>query len=108
MADSTASKKESLDHPKVDVRAEPDWDKDSDPDWHYIDKVQENIQREVKQALQDAEDEGSGVQIGAAHDAVDVASRHVDPSKVDKIHVEIDDDDGRHIEIERPASGKNR
>jgi len=104
----TDDKKDSLDNPKVEVRAEPDYDEDHSPDWDYIDKVEESVKQDVEQALEEAEDKGSGAQIGAANDAVDDASEKVDPNRIDKIHVDIEDDDGRHVEIHREARGRDR
>ncbi len=101
-------KKAPLNNPEIDVRAEPDWDNDFDSDWDYLEKVAENVKEGVQKAIDDSEGDGAGSQIGAANDAVDDASRRVDPDKVDTIHVYIDDDDGRHIEIKREASGEER
>jgi len=102
-------KKSPLKDPDVEVRAEPDYDDpDVDLDWDYVEKVEKNVKEDVRRALDSAEDDGAGAQIGAANDAVDEASTKVDPHKIDKIHVEIDDEEGRHVEIVKKASGQDR
>jgi hypothetical protein len=105
VADNTG-KKPPLKDPKVEVRAEPDWDSGEDPDWDYIDKVQEGVDKEVSEAVEEAEPDGAAAQVGAATEKVEEASKKVNPKKVDRLTVHIDDKDGRHTEIVRKATGE--
>ncbi len=104
----TDEKRVPLNSPKVDVRAEPDYESNEQPDWDYVDKVEDNVKEDVERALEKTENDGAGTQIGAANDAVDDASEKIDPNRVKKIHVDIEDEDGRHVEIHREAHGRER
>ncbi|MBU0624753.1 hypothetical protein KKF05_00235 [Patescibacteria group bacterium] len=110
MADDQ-EKKESLKNPEIEVRVEPNWEHKSGLNdgemWDYVDKVTEGVERDVRRAVDEADGQGVGTQIGAASDAVDEASQQIDSDKIERIHVEIDDDDGRHVEIEKELVERN-
>jgi hypothetical protein len=103
---SEKSNRQPLKNPKVEVRAIPDYEKD-EQDWGYVDRVQENVKRGVEDALDKTKGDGVSQQVAAANDAVDDAGGQVNSNRVDRIHVEIDDDDGRHFEIDSPAGEKD-
>lgn len=110
MADDQG-KKESLKNPEIEVRVEPNWDHKSGLDdgemWDYVDKVTEGVENDVHRAVEQADGQGVGAQIGAVSDAIDEASNQIDSDKIDQIHVEIDDDEGRHFELEKKVDGRN-
>ncbi len=77
---------------------------------HYSRKVKRHLEKEVKEAIEEAAPDGSDAQFDAADKKLDEAKQGVSPDKVDDIEVEVEgtreDDRGRDEQVSRKRKVK--